>query len=181
MKRLLIILLILVLLILPAMPAYASSGPPNCRAAQSYTIKTNDTLNGVAQKMNMKVDALVKYNHIYKSSTKNDHRDFFVGQKFCRPPGAPSWDGKKPNWGSWPAADFRGRIDSKNNLTITGWNFNYPASYFVKPAGMTKIKWNVKNKAFVVTFALPTKVPGSSLKFCLRNLYSDMEVCRIAS
>jgi hypothetical protein len=180
MKRLIVLLVVLSLLAIPGVQAQASSGPPSCSTAKSYTIKANDTLNGVAQKMNVPLDVLVKYNGIYKSSTQNQRRDFFVGQRFCMPPNAPAWDKKQPTWASWPAADFTGRIDSKNQLIITGWNFNYPASYFVKPSGMDKIRWNLKSRAFVASFKLPKKVTGTSLKFCLRNTYSDMEVCRYA-
>jgi len=180
MKRLVILFLVL-LMIIPSVQVKASSGPPKCSTPGSYTIKINDTLNGVAQKMNVELMTLVKYNHINKSSTQNQRRDIFVGQKFCYPPGAPAWKkNNQPTWASWPAADFRGVINSKNELVITGWNFNYPASYFVKPTGMAKIRMNVKARAFVAAFKLPIKVSGTTLKFCLRNTYSDMEVCRFA-
>jgi LysM repeat protein len=175
--RFLAILLAVSILPLPASPPVALAASP-CKA--SYVVRTGDTLGVLAQKFNVRIDALTKANKLYAP-----YYTIYVNQSLCIPRDAPAFSGA-PTYATALAADFKARLQ-KGNLVITTSSFPKSSAYYVKAGkdarSAAKVgMFNTKSGGTLqINLVLPAKLQNSSsLLICLKNNVTDANVCRTA-
>ena len=149
-----------------------------CQA--SLVVRPWDTLGAIAQKYNVRIDALTQANKLYAP-----YYTIYVNQSLCIPRQAPAYTGT-PTYATALAADFTARLQ-KGNLVITTSSFPKSSAYYVKAGkdahSAAKVgMFNTKaGGTLQISLVLPARLQNSSsLYICLKNNVTDANICRTA-
>jgi LysM repeat protein len=172
-------LLLILAFLAGALPIRTFAAAAKCQ--ETYIVKSSDTFRKIANAFDVRWEELAAANKMDGSYA------LFVGQKLCIPDSKKSVDNRKAP--DTKPGNFSASIQG-NNLRIETTNFPKKNSFVVKidnagKAGYEWIKHSIlrtkKDSSGTYVLGLTGKQRDwTSINVCLKNLTTDVLICRIA-